>query len=101
MPRGIYSSVSDSGVAQTMNPAGTEFGEGEPVLGRPVPSVASEPVAVVGLGEGAHRVVAEDLGHNARSCNRSAPSVGPGQTLHLGTELQVAVSKSAPGARPQ
>jgi hypothetical protein len=79
-----------------MDPAGTKFGEGEPV-----PSVTSEPVAVVGLGEGAHRVVAEDLGHNARSCYRSAPGVGPGQALHLRAELQVAVSKTAPGARPQ
>ena len=100
MPRGIYSSVSDSGIAETMNPAGTEFGEGEPVLGRPVPSVSPEPVPVVGLGEGAHRVVAEDLGHNARSCNGSAPSVGPGEALHLRAERQVAVSKTAPGARP-
>ena len=84
-----------------MNPAGTEFGEGEPVLGRPVPSVASEPVAVVGLGEGAHRVVAENLGHNARSRNRSAPGIGPGQALDPGAERQVAVSKTAPGARLQ
>src|SRR5918994_5532028 len=84
-----------------MNPAGTEFGEGEPVLGRPVPSVASEPVAVVGLGEGAHRVVAEDLGHNARSCNRSAPGVCPGQALYLSAERQVAVREATPGARLQ
>src|SRR5215208_6106501 len=42
-----------------MDPAWTEFGEGEPVLGRPVPSVTSEPVAAVGLGEGAHRAVRE------------------------------------------
>src|SRR5215203_1462475 len=84
-----------------MNPAGTEFGEGEPVLGRPVPSVTSEPVAVVGLGEGAHRVVAEDLGHNARSCNRGAPGVGPGQALYLGAECQVAVREPTPGPRSQ
>ncbi len=84
-----------------MDPAWTEFGEGEPVLGRPVPSVTSEPVAAVGLGKGAHRVVAEDLGHNARSGDSSAPGVGPGQALHLRAERQVAVREGAPGVRLQ
>src|SRR5215211_5225476 len=84
-----------------MDPAWTESGEGEPVLGRPVPSVTSEPVAAVDLGEGAHRVVAEDLGHNACSCDRSAPGVGLGQALHLRAERQVAVREAAPGARLQ
>src|SRR5215211_2541120 len=84
-----------------MDPAWTEFGEGEPVLGRPVPSVASEPVADVGLAEGAHRVVAEDLGHNARSRDRRAPGVGPGQAFDFGAERQVAVSEATPRARLQ
>ena len=84
-----------------MHPAGTEFGEGEPVLGRSVAAVAPKAVAGMGLGEGAHRVVAEDLGHNARSCDRSAPGVCPGQALDLRAERQVAVRESTPGARLQ
>ena len=97
MPLGICLSVSDPGVAETVDPAGTQFGECEPVLGRAVPAIASEPVAGVRLGEGAHRVVTKDFGHNTRSCDRRAPGVGPGQALHLGAERQVAVSKTAPG----
>src|SRR5215212_7491337 len=97
MPQRICFSGSNPGVAETMDPAGTLFGEGEPVLGRSVPAVASEPVAGVRLGEGAHRIVAEDLGHNARSCDRRAPGVGLGQALHLRAERQVAVRKTAPG----
>ena len=101
MHRGICSSVSHPSVAETVNAARTEFGEGEPVLGRPVPAIAPEAVAGVGLGEGAHRFVAQDLGHDTSSGDRSAPGVGPGQALHLGAEIQVPIREAAPGARLQ
>ena len=98
MPLGICLSVSDPGVAETVDPAGTQFGECEPVLGRAVPAIASEPVAGVRLGEGAHRVVTEDLATTLAAAT-AALRVGPGQALHLGAERQVAVSKTAPGPR--
>ena len=99
MPRETCPSVSYPGVAETVDPAGTQFREGEPVLGRPVPAIAPETVTGVGLGEGAHRVVTEDLGNDARSGDRRAPGIGPGQALHLGTEIQVPIREAAPGTR--
>ena len=101
MPRAPGLSVSDPGVAETVDPAGTEFGECEPVLGRSVSTVAPEAIACVGCAEGAHRAVADDLGHDARGGHRRALCVGPGQTLDLGTEGKVAVCKATPGARFQ
>ena len=71
------------------------------MFGRSVPAVAPEAVAGVSFGEGAHRVVADDLGHNARSSDRRAPGIGPGQALYVRTEIQVTVCESTPGARPQ
>ena len=71
------------------------------MLGRPVPSVTSEPVACVGLGEGTHRVVAENLGHDTCGGDRRAPGVGPGQALHFGAEIQVPVRKAAPRSELQ
>src|SRR5919107_742403 len=68
---------------------------------RAVPAIAPEAVAVVGLGEGAHRVVAEDLGHHARSSDRRAPGVGAGQALYFWAEVQIPVREAAPGAWPQ
>lgn len=58
IPRRICLSGSDPGVAETVDSAGTLFREGEPVLGRSVAAVAPKAVAGMGLGEGAHRVVA-------------------------------------------
>ena len=101
MPRETGLSVSDPGVAKTVDPAGTEFEECEPVLGRSVSTVAPEAVACVGTGEGAHRVVADDLGDDARCGHRRALCVGPRQTLDLGTERKVAVSEATPGVRLQ
>ena len=101
MALGLCRSGSYPSVAETMDPAGTEFGEGEPVLGGPVPAIAPETVTGVSLGEGAHRAVAKDLGHNTRGGDRRAPGIGPGKALHLGTEIQVAIRKAAPGARLQ
>jgi hypothetical protein len=98
IPRRICLSSSDPGVAETVDSAGTLFREGEPVLGRSVAAVAPKAIAGMGLGEGAHRVVAEDLGHNTRSGDRRAPSIGLGQALHLRAERQVAVRKTAPGS---
>ena len=101
MPRAACLSVSDPGVTETVDPAGTEFGECEPVLGRSVSTVAPEAVACVGSGEGAHRVVADDLGYDARGGHRRALCVGPGQTLDLRTERKIAVCKATAGARLQ
>jgi len=101
MRRGICPSVSHPGIAETVDPAGAQFREGEPMLGRSVPTIAPEAVAGVGLGEGAHRIVADDLGHDTRGGDRCTPGVGPGQALHLGAEIQVPVRKAAPGARLQ
>ena len=98
MLRGICPSVSHPGIAETMDPAGTESREGEPMFGRAVTAIASEAVAGVGLGEGAHRVVTYDLGHDARGRDRRAPGVGPGQTLHLRAEIQVPIREATPGA---
>ena len=76
MPLGICLSVSDPGVAETVDPAGTQFGECEPVLGRAVPAIASEPVAGVRLGEGAHRVVTEDWPQPAAATALLASALG-------------------------
>ena len=101
MLRGTGLSVSDPGVAEAVDPAGTELAEREAMFGRAVPAITPEAVAGVGLGEGAHRVIADDLGHDTRGGDCRAVRIGPGQALHLGTQRKVAVSKAAPGVRVQ
>jgi hypothetical protein len=96
--REICPSASHPGVAEAVDPTRAEFREGEPVFGCSVPAISPETVAAVGLGEGAHRVVADDLGHDARGGDRRAPGVGPRQALNLRTERQVPVRKYASGA---
>src|SRR5215210_435156 len=84
-----------------MYAAGTELGEREPVLRRPVAAVPLEAVRGVLPGERAHRAVAQNLRDDARRGHRGALSVRPWEALYLGTERQVAIGQAAPGVRPQ
>jgi len=66
------------------------------MFGGAIATVALEPVAGMVLREGTHRVVPHDFGHHASRGDRRAPSVGPRETLYIGTKLHVAVGEPAP-----
>jgi len=82
-----------------VHPARPKLRQRAPVLRRPVAPVAFEPVVWVGLGEGAHRVVAHDLGDHAGRRDRRALRVGLGEALYVRAKRQVAVGEPAPCVR--